>query len=45
MKAPIGLLFTSNRAMSITPRIAHAVVKPIHAKATSNAKRLGRKKR
>jgi hypothetical protein len=45
MKAPIGLLFTSNRAMSITPRIAHAVVKPIHAKATSNARRLTRKRR
>lgn len=45
MKAPIDLLSASSRAMSMTPRIAHSVVKPIHAKATSNAKRLTRKKR
>jgi hypothetical protein len=45
MKAPIDLLSTSNRALSIAPRLAHGVVKPVHGKATSNARRLARKKR
>lgn len=44
MTAPIDVLSACNRAMAIAPRVAHGVVKPIHAKATRNAKRLARKK-
>jgi len=36
-------LSTGNRAMAALPRIAHSAVKPVHAKATSNAKRLRRR--
>ena len=32
-----------NLAVSALPRIAHSAVSPVHAKATSNAKRLSRK--
>ncbi|MGY6217127.1 polyhydroxyalkanoate granule-associated phasin [Methylolobus aquaticus] len=45
MNAPVELLSASHRALSITPRVAHGAVKPIHAKATSNARRLARKRR
>jgi hypothetical protein len=44
MNAPLELLSASHRALSITPRVAHESVKPVHAKATSNARRLARKK-
>ena len=44
MNAPVELLSARHRALSITPRVAHGAVKPIHAKATSNARRLARKK-
>ncbi len=36
-------LSAGNRAMSALPRIAHSAVKPVHAKATSNVKRLRRR--
>jgi hypothetical protein len=36
-------LSAGNRAMSALPRIAHSAVTPVHAKATSNAKRLRRR--
>jgi hypothetical protein len=35
-----GMLSTGSRAMSALPRMAHSAVSPVHAKATSNAKRL-----
>lgn len=35
-------LSSGNSAMAALPRIAHSAVKPVHAKATSNAKRLRR---
>ena len=36
-------LSAGNRAMAALPRIAHSAVKPVHAKATSNVKRLRRR--
>jgi len=36
-------LAARNLALSALPRIAHSAVSPVHAKATSNAKRLRRK--
>jgi hypothetical protein len=45
VKVPIDLLSASNRALSITPRVTHEAVRPVHAKATSNARRLARRKR
>lgn len=35
-----GMLSAGNRAMSAVPRMAHSAVSPVHARATSNAKRL-----
>jgi hypothetical protein len=35
-----GMMAAGNRAASALPRAAHAAVAPIHAKATSNARRL-----
>lgn len=45
MRASVDLLSGSQRALTIMPRVAHGAVKPIHAKATSNARRLARRKR
>jgi hypothetical protein len=38
-----GMVAAGNRALSTLPRIAHGAVSPVHAKATSNAKRLRRR--
>jgi hypothetical protein len=37
------MLSSGNRVASALPRVAHGAVKPVHAKATSNAKRLRRR--
>lgn len=37
------MLAAGNRAMSTLPRVAHGAVSPVHAKATSNARRLRRR--
>ena len=41
--AMTGLIAAGNHAMSALPRVAHSAVSPVHAKATSNAKRLRRR--
>jgi hypothetical protein len=41
-KIVMSMLDAGNHSMSALPRVAHSAVKPVHAKATSNARRLRR---